>query len=178
MRRPIIYLIVALLTFAFGTIASLLFHGAFTSSSKVEKRQGVVAVSTESQSAPVMDGTETVSERCGCANVDSDSVAPASDSSKAPIRGGILNDKAISLPKPPYPPIARAARASGTVAVEVIVDERGCIQSAHAVSGHPLLQMAAVQAARHACFSPTRLQGQPVKVSGVITYNFVVQPAP
>jgi len=41
------------------------------------------------------------------------------------------------------------------------------------VSGHPLLRAAAVAAARGARFSPTKLSGQPVKVSGVITYNFV-----
>lgn len=178
MRRPIIYLVVALLTFAFGTIASLLFHGAFTSSSKDEKRQSVVAVRTESQGELETVKSEPVSEHCGCASGESDSVTPASDSSKAPIHGGVLNGKAISLPKPPYPAIARAARATGTVSVQVVVDERGCIKSARAVSGHPLLQMAAVQAAWKACFSPTRLQGQPVKVSGVITYNFVMQSAP
>ena len=93
----------------------------------------------------------------------------------APISGGVLNGKAISLPKPAYPPIARAARASGTVVVQVLIDENGNVVSAHAVSGHPLLQAAAVGAARSAKFSPTKLSGQPVKVTGVIQYNFVAQ---
>ncbi|HLM23397.1 MAG TPA: TonB family protein [Pyrinomonadaceae bacterium] len=93
----------------------------------------------------------------------------------APISGGVLNGKAISLPKPAYPPIARAARASGTVVVQVLIDENGNVVSAHAVSGHPLLQGAAVGAARQAKFSPTKLSGQPVKVTGVIQYNFVAQ---
>ncbi len=91
-----------------------------------------------------------------------------------PISGGVLNGKAISLPKPPYPAVARAARASGTVTVQVTVDESGKVISARAVSGHPLLQQAAVQAAYGAKFSPTQLSGQPVKVTGVITYNFVL----
>jgi TonB family protein len=94
---------------------------------------------------------------------------------KAPISGGVLNGKAISLPKPPYPAIAKAARASGTVTVQVTIDESGKVISARAVSGHPLLQQAAVQAAYGARFSPTQLSGQPVKVTGVITYNFVAQ---
>jgi periplasmic protein TonB len=94
---------------------------------------------------------------------------------RAPISGGVLNGKAISLPKPPYPPIARAARAAGTVTVQVTIDESGRVISARAVSGHPLLQQAAVQAAHGARFSPTQLSGQPVKVTGVITYNFVAQ---
>ncbi|HEX8178786.1 MAG TPA: TonB family protein [Pyrinomonadaceae bacterium] len=94
---------------------------------------------------------------------------------KAPISQGVLNGKAISKPQPPYPPIAKAARASGTVVVAIIVDESGKVTSAKATSGHPLLQQAAVQAAYQARFSPTLLSGQPVKVSGFITYNFVLQ---
>ena len=94
---------------------------------------------------------------------------------RAPISGGVLNGKAINLPKPAYPPIARAAHAAGTVVVQVLIDENGNVVSAHAVSGHPLLQAAAVGAARSAKFSPTKLSGQPVKVTGVIQYNFVSQ---
>jgi periplasmic protein TonB len=89
------------------------------------------------------------------------------------ISGGVLNGKAISLPKPPYPPAARAVRASGTVSVQVLIDESGRVVSASAAGGHPLLIPAAVSAARGARFSPTLLSGQPVKVSGIITYNFV-----
>jgi protein TonB len=94
---------------------------------------------------------------------------------RAPISGGVLNGKAISLPKPAYPAIARTAHASGTVVVQVVIDENGNVISAHAVSGHPLLTAVAVAAARGARFSPTKLSGQPVKVTGVITYNFVAQ---
>ena len=94
---------------------------------------------------------------------------------RAPISGGVLNGKAISLPKPAYPPIARQAHASGTVVVQVTIDENGGVISARAISGHPLLQGVAVAAARGARFSPTKLSGQPVKVTGVITYNFVAQ---
>jgi protein TonB len=94
---------------------------------------------------------------------------------RAPISGGVLNGKAISLPKPAYPPIARQAHASGTVTVQVTIDENGSVISAVAVSGHPLLRAVAAAAARGARFSPTKLSGQPVKVTGVITYNFVAQ---
>jgi protein TonB len=89
------------------------------------------------------------------------------------ISGGVLKGKAISLPKPPYPPAAKAVRAGGSVSVQVLIDENGSVVSASAVSGHPLLRAAAAAAARGARFSPTKLSGQPVKVSGVITYNFV-----
>jgi TonB family protein len=91
------------------------------------------------------------------------------------IRGGVLNGKALTLPQPTYPPIARAARASGTVNVEVVIDEFGNVIAAYAVSGHPLLQAAAVSAARQAKFSPTSVNGEPTKISGILTYNFIAQ---
>lgn len=97
----------------------------------------------------------------------------AQDGSSKQISGGVLNGKATSLPKPAYPPAARAVNAEGAVTVQVLIDEDGLVVSASAVSGHPLLRAAAVDAAKGATFSPTRLAGQPVKVSGVITYNFV-----
>jgi protein TonB len=89
------------------------------------------------------------------------------------ISGGVLNGKATSLPKPPYPAAARAVRASGAVNVQVTISESGSVVSASAVSGHPLLRQAAEQAARSARFAPTLLSGQPVSVTGVIVYNFV-----
>lgn len=88
------------------------------------------------------------------------------------ISGGVLNGKATSLPKPDYPPAAKAVRASGMVTVQVTVDEKGIVTSASAVSGHPLLKQAAVEAAKKATFSPTLLAGKAVKVSGVLTFNF------
>jgi TonB family protein len=86
--------------------------------------------------------------------------------------GGVLNGKARSLPTPEYPPAALAVRAAGTVAVQVTVDEEGNVISASAVSGHPLLRAAAVTAAKEAKFAPVRVGDKPVKVSGVLTYNF------
>lgn len=89
------------------------------------------------------------------------------------ISGGVVNGKATSLVKPAYPAAARAVRASGSVNVQVTIDEEGSVIAASAVSGHPLLRAAAVEAARASKFAPTRLSGQPVKVTGVIVYNFV-----
>jgi TonB family protein len=88
------------------------------------------------------------------------------------VSGGVLNVKAVSKPQPAYPPVAKAARARGMVTVQVVVDEAGRVVSARAVGGHPLLQQSAVKAARQARFTPTLLSGRPVKVTGVITYNF------
>jgi len=101
--------------------------------------------------------------------------APTRPGERAPISGGVLNGKALSLPKPTYPAEARAAGVGGTVAVQVTIDEAGNVISAKAVSGDPMLQMASVAAAFGAKFSPTTLMGDPVKVTGVITYNFVAR---
>jgi len=98
--------------------------------------------------------------------------ATTGEPGRKPISGGVLNGKAISLPAPEYPAIAKQAKASGAVAVQVTVDENGAVISAHAVSGHPLLRAASVAAARQAKFSPTLLMGEPVKVTGVIVYHF------
>ncbi len=91
------------------------------------------------------------------------------------ISGGILNGKAVSKPAPIYPPIAAAARAQGSVSVQVLIDEEGNVVSAEAVSGHPLLRQSAVDAVRQWRFTPTRLSGQPVKVTGVVVVNYVLQ---
>ena len=86
----------------------------------------------------------------------------------------VLQGKAISLPRPNYPLMAKNIRVQGPVTVQVLIDEEGRVISAKAVSGHPLLVPGAIGAARQARFSPTKLGDQPVKVSGVITYNFVL----
>jgi protein TonB len=88
---------------------------------------------------------------------------------------GVINGKASNLVKPPYPAAAKAVRASGAVNVSVSIDEAGNVVSASAVSGHPLLKQAAEAAARASKFTPTVLSGQPVKVTGIIVYNFVAQ---
>ena len=97
--------------------------------------------------------------------------------SPSSVNGGILNGKATSLPKPEYPATAKAARVGGTVVVNVTIDENGDVIEASAISGHPLLRAASEKAAREAKFAPTRLSGQPVKVSGMLTYEFI-PPAP
>jgi TonB family protein len=93
---------------------------------------------------------------------------------RLPFSGGVLNGKAIKKPSPKYPAAAIAEGAQGVVVVQITIDEAGNVLTANARSGHPLLQEAAVKAALKAKFSPTRVGGQPVKVSGLITYNFVL----
>ncbi len=98
--------------------------------------------------------------------------SPAPQPILKPVSGGVLNGTAVSLPAPAYPDNAKRMRISGLVSINVIVDETGKVISAEAVSGPATLRDAARLAALRARFSPTKLSGQPVKVSGVINYKF------
>lgn len=146
-------------------------------------RKGVVTMVGTANSnaiAPVAPGTGTGQFVSTPTRVETNDEPPPpaptpKPTPRAPISGGVLNGKAVRLVTPPYPAIARSAHAAGAVQVQVLIDENGNVVSAHAVSGHPLLQAAAVAAARASKFTPTKLSGQPVKVNGVIIYNFVAQ---
>lgn len=87
---------------------------------------------------------------------------------------GPVTSKALSLPQPAYTTIAKGAGAQGPVTVEILIDESGKVISARATTGHPLLRLESEKAAYRARFSPTLLQNQPIKVKGVITFNFIL----
>jgi protein TonB len=87
----------------------------------------------------------------------------------------LVSSKIVNKPIPVYPQIARVAGIQGSVSVEILVDEQGRVVSAKATTGHALLRVAAQQAAMQARFTPTQLNGEPVKISGVITYNFTLR---
>lgn len=141
---------------------------------KVTTKREIVAapVTEEKPGEPFPVGSGPPAIKPPMAN-ESNTPLTASPRIRKPISGGVLNGKAVSLPRPVYPAIARSARASGLVVVQIIIDEEGRVISARAVSGHPLLQQAAVNAARQARFAPTRIWDQRVKVTGTLSYNFV-----
>jgi TonB family protein len=101
--------------------------------------------------------------------------APGDEGQAGLVAGVPLDGKAISKPQPQYPALAKAARASGIVTVQVVVDETGSVVSATALSGHPLLRAAAEAAAKQAKFSPVLQNGKPVTVAGKLTYDFVLE---
>ena len=125
-----------------------------------------------SSSPPASNAKPPASNSTSAPPADTPATTPASK----PVSGGVLNGKALYLPKPFYPPNARSARASGVVMVEVTLSEEGKVISARAVAGNPFLRQAAVDAARQARFTPTILSGKPVQVAGVINYNFNLSP--
>lgn len=100
-------------------------------------------------------------------------VAPPVEKKKEVIlSGGVVTGKATKLPTPFYPPAAIALSLKGIVTVEVLIDEAGNVISAKAVSGPAMLRQSAERAARDAKFHPTLLSNEPVKVTGIISYNF------
>jgi len=131
--------------------------------------------------APAFSGRGTNNGTGNTPAVDLDTPPPPPAATPKPevpkmlkVSQGVLVSKIISLPKPNYPPIAKQLRLQGSVSIQVLIDESGNVVSAKALSGHQLLVRAAEAAATQARFSPTLLSNQPVKVSGVITYNFVL----
>jgi len=88
--------------------------------------------------------------------------------------GGIVGAKAVSLPKPLYPPEAKKDKARGAIHVFVLVDTDGKVIKAKALCPvHQSLGKAAELAALASRFAPTTINGNPVRVQGVIVYNFV-----
>lgn len=84
----------------------------------------------------------------------------------------LQESKLIFKPDPVYPEIARRARVSGTVVLDVQIDEEGNVFDIRVLSGHPLLNAAAVEAVRRWKYSPTVLNGEPVPVVATVTVIF------
>jgi len=134
---------------------------------------------TKLASGPVDVKVQAVSTNQQMPVINLDSEPPPSPGPKPilkPVSGGVLNGTAMLLPPPFYPENAKRMRTQGVVTVDVVLDETGKVVSANASSGPAILREAAVQAALKARFSPTKLSGQPVKVSGVINYKFALVP--
>ncbi|MDT7602389.1 MAG: Ca-activated chloride channel [Acidobacteriota bacterium] len=142
-------------------------------------RQATGAQSSSTQNSPPPNSTTPSTSQ---ASPQASSPAPAQSSNtqageppkKLVVSGGVLNSRAKTLPVPLYPETARRMRVGGLVMVEVTVDESGKVVEARAASGPVLLRPAAVAAARQARFPPTLVEGQPVRVTGVINYTFTL----
>jgi len=88
----------------------------------------------------------------------------------------ILNGRALTIAKPEYPQAARERKLSGTVVVQVEIDEKGRVISAKDMcQGPPYLSESSVKAALRSRFAPTQFSGVPVKTKGVLRFNFVYQ---
>lgn len=142
---------------------------------RITNRDWDPPMSSGGNKGPGGDGTRIVPPASVVLDIDPPPQPPPPANKVARVPKEVLRSKAISLPKPIYPILAKQIRLQGTVNVQVLIDETGRVISAQPLEGPPLLIHEAKKAALQARFSPTMLGDQPVKVSGVITYNFVLQ---
>lgn len=107
------------------------------------------------------------------------SVAEGKEDQPAPkkikVSGGVLQAGAIKRPQPAYPKEAKKARVQGDVQVQILVSEEGKVIETTVISGPEELREVALEAARKWQFKPTELSGVPVKVQGVLTFQFTLQ---
>jgi TonB family protein len=101
---------------------------------------------------------------------------PQSPGAEAVVRRpeNVLRKDALRKIEAQYPAIAKAARAQGEVKVELVIDSKGSVISAQIVSGHPLLREPVLAAARQWVFKPAVVSGKRVKMSGILTFRFVL----
>jgi protein TonB len=124
--------------------------------------QSVRPATTPTPPPPAPTGTQTAA------------AAPANTGDGSPVEVGSLLAKAMDKPAPTYPATARAARVTGLVTVFLMLDEKGAVTKVERTDGPQLLRGAAADAARRWKFRPTVVNGQPVRVSGFISFNFAL----
>jgi TonB family protein len=137
-----------------------------------------------STNAPA-SSNNTTGNRTGGGSTNATPSAPANSQASAPtaaalppdgkpLEVGSLLPKAAQTVQPNYPPTARAARISGRVTVFLMLDEKGAVAAVERTDGPEMLRRAAEDAARRWKFRPTVINGQPVRVSGFINFNFAL----
>ena len=85
---------------------------------------------------------------------------------------GSLKEYATKQTLPTYPPAAKSMRTTGIVKVELVINESGDVAEVQSTSGPVLLQSAAKDAARKWKFKPFTRDGQPVRATGFVNFNF------
>ncbi len=107
------------------------------------------------------------------------SISGPGDAAAKPVNGQPLNigplvEKAMQRVAPTYPTFAKNARVTGIVRVDLVIDEKGAVATANSSSGPEVLRQAAIDAARRWKFRPTVKDGQPVRVTGFLNFNFTL----
>ena len=87
---------------------------------------------------------------------------------------GVTQGMVLHKVQPTYPPLARTARVQGSVVLAAVIGKDGAIQNLHVLSGHPLLQQAALEAVKQWRYRPYILNGEPVEVDTQVTVNFTL----
>ena len=100
---------------------------------------------------------------------------PAVDAHPIRVSAGAQAAILIYQVKPVYPPIARQLRVQGVVVLEAVISKEGTIESLRTVSGHQLLNQAALDAVKQWRYQPTLLSGEPVAVITTVMATFTLQ---
>jgi len=159
---------VALLTFAFGVILTVTWVSCQTTSLQQVADDKVVE-QTNVESTQTKEIPKPENDEAGCLSAEY-----PKRKGKYIISAGVLNIKAIDIPKPEYPAEAKAEKIVGEVKASVFVDETGKVVWARVDNGHPLLQAAVKKVVCQPLFKPATISGHPYSVSGFITYKFVL----
>jgi len=103
------------------------------------------------------------------ASVATQQAAPA-----APKSGGQIQQATLLYRKDPeYSKIAKQSGAKGQVKLVATIGKDGRVKGVKVVSGHPMLQNAAVDAVRQWIYKPTLLNGVPVETVTDVVINFM-----
>ena len=93
---------------------------------------------------------------------------------KVNISGGVATGMLLNKTTPLYPPIAKAARVSGTVVLQATISKTGTIENLRVISGPAMLQQSAMDAVKSWRYRPYLLNGDPVEVETTVNVVFTL----
>ncbi len=91
------------------------------------------------------------------------------------VGGVIAAPKLLHRVNPAYPPLAQQARVSAVVILEAVVDTHGRIRDVKLLRGHPLFDVAAIEAVRQWQYQPLLLGGVPTDFVLTVTVVFNIR---
>jgi TonB family protein len=103
---------------------------------------------------------------------------PTGDTKRITIGGNVQQAKLVRQPRPEYPPLAKQARISGVVQLQVVIATDGTVKDIGVISGHPLLIPPSIEAVKQWQYQQTLLNGQPVEVLTQVDVNFTLADQP
>ena len=85
---------------------------------------------------------------------------------------GAAEANLIEKAEPVYPPMAKTAHVQGDVVLWLTINEKGEVKNMRAVSGHPILIQAAMDAVKLWRYKPFLINGEPVEAETTATVKF------
>lgn len=132
----------------------------------------IVLCQARTDGAPVDPPEEEVYAEAACPK---EGLRIFENRAQAPVGSEVSPPEKLFGRPPVYSEDARMSRVRGSVMVEAIIDEEGCIQKLRVCkSVHPSLDLATLDAVRRWVFRPAELNGTPVKVYYTLTVNFTM----